>query len=236
MHEIKEYGDQALIVIFGDIISPKFNDLVIILDEQIKLVKGVHYTIPAYSSLTIVYDRAQTTKNKLGAKIEAIISSPREILEANKRKINVPVCYHPSFAIDIEGVMAYTKCSHEEIITLHSSTCYRVYMLGFLPGFPYLGILNPRLSISRKKIPTLNIVSGSVGIARQQTGIYPFDSPGGWQIIGRTPLVLFSPNELSPFLFQSGDEVSFNPISLDDYNLIKEEIHSGHFKIERIYE
>jgi inhibitor of KinA len=185
--------------------------------------------ISAYSSLTIHYD-VLFIRNKLNKPTTAFewISEclkkyiSKESIETGDPQIliKIPVCYDNEYAIDIDLIASRNNISPEEVIYLHASTTYRVYMLGFLPGFAYMGMVNERISSSRKKNP-VTVEAGSIGIAGKQTGIYPMRSPGGWQIIGRTPLKLFNKEKINPVLFKSGDQVQFYSITKDEFEDIK---------------
>jgi inhibitor of KinA len=133
------------------------------------------------------------------------------------KKINrIPVCYDEQFGIDLQTISLAKDCSIDRIIELHLAKVYRVYMLGFLPGFAYLGELEPTLIMPRKENP-VPVIAGSVGIASNQTGIYPLNSPGGWQIVGRTPVKLFHPAAVNPVILQAGDEIQFYRITLHQF-------------------
>jgi inhibitor of KinA len=134
--------------------------------------------------------------------------------------ISIPVCYEKEFAHDLEWIAIQNNISLEEIISLHTAASYHVYMLGFLPGFAYMGLVNDKISVPRKQKP-VTVEAGSVGIAGKQTGIYPLSSPGGWQIVGRTPMKLFDKEKESPTLIKSGDSVQFYSITKDEFEDIK---------------
>jgi KipI family sensor histidine kinase inhibitor len=144
-----------------------------------------------------------------------------------QRTIEVPVVYGGEYGPDLKDVALYNGLSEEEVIRIHSSVGYLVYMLGFTPGFCYLGGMNDRIAMPRKETPRLRIPEGAVGIADKQTGIYPVESPGGWQIIGRTPLKLFDPGRVPEFMFDAGDILKFVPVSGEDFNSIRAEILTG---------
>jgi inhibitor of KinA len=186
---------------------------------------GTIELVPAYNSLTIYYD-LPAVKKKTAADI-SVFEWMKEQLEEklrtyvqeevnNERIVTIPVCYEKEFSTDIEQLAALKNISVEEIIQIHTSSSYKVYMLGFLPGFAYMGEVDEKIAIPRKPQPQ-NVAAGSVGIAGKQTGIYPLASPGGWQIIGRTPLKLFNPDKEIPTLLQSGDIVQFYSISKDEF-------------------
>lgn len=145
----------------------------------------------------------------------------------------IPVCYEAAFAPDLEAVCAQLKLSPEALISKHSKALYTVYGIGFLPGFMYLGGLDSELEIPRKSSPRMKVPSGSVGLAAKQTGVYPCESPGGWQLIGQTPIPLFNPLQDSPFFAEVGDKIQFTPISKDTYKLLKIQVAAGIYNIEK---
>ena len=138
------------------------------------------------------------------------------------RKITIPVCYDEEFGLDIERVMTHTSLTAEEIIQRHTKPLYTVYMMGFLPGFPYLGQLDETLATPRLATPRRSVAKGSVGIGGNQTGIYPLESPGGWNMIGKTPIELFSIDRSEPFFLQAGDSLQFVPIKKSEFYKIKQ--------------
>lgn len=181
--------------------------------------------VPAYSSLTIHYDitvacrmagMEKTGYEWISQQLEQRLGEPVEAKTNEQRTISIPVCYEEAFAPDLALLSATHRLPAEEIIRLHAATTYRVYMLGFLPGFAYMGEVDERISIPRKSQP-VPVAAGSVGIAGRQTGIYPLASPGGWLIIGRTPLRLFDAEKEQPAFLQPGDQVKFYSISSDEF-------------------
>jgi len=180
--------------------------------------------VPAYSSINVFFDllsvKRQAPKDKLVYDhlkeiVEQLLSQPLPLQEMEERVIEIPVCYDPEFAADINSVAAINKISVEEVIALHVSKTYRVYMLGFLPGFSYLGEVDESIATPRKPEP-VPVAPGSVGIAGRQTGIYSLASPGGWQIIGRTPVKLFDAHADNPVLLRPGDKVRFFSINKNE--------------------
>lgn len=180
---------------------------------------GIKDIILAYDTLTLVYDILVFDSNPyLSASniLEAFINAvPHSIPTISAAKlIEVPVCYDPSLGIDLQTAAISLNCSTETLIQTHSEKIYTVYCLGFLPGFAYMGDTPKAIQVPRHATPRAKVAGGSVGIAGKQTGIYPIDSPGGWQIIGRTPFKIFDPNSKELTLFKAGDQIKFNPISL----------------------
>jgi inhibitor of KinA len=220
-------GDNAITVDFGITIKVEINKAVIHLFECIKAGNwfGVKDIVPAYSSLTIHYDVIAVLKHYSGRsayyilkkKLEVLLAEEIQITEQPARKFKIPVCYAAKYALDREEITNLTNLSFDEIIKIHISHIYRVYMVGFLPGFAYIGEVDARIAVPRKQEPRLKVEAGYVGIAGKQTGIYPLTSPGGWQIIGRTPVKLFDKAKEEPVLFKAGDEISFYSIHEDEF-------------------
>jgi len=226
-YKISSLGETALIIDFGNTIDESINKLVHSLFYQIQNdpIPGMIEAVPGYSSLTIYYDILfiRNTLNKQTTAFEWVSESLKKyILKENietgdpQMLIKVPVCYETEFAPDLGFIASQNKISHEEVIYLHTSTDYHIYMLGFLPGFAYMGMVDEKISSSRKQKPVF-VEAGSIGIAGKQTGIYPFRSQGGWQIIGRTPLKLFDKEKINPVLFKAGDKVQFYSITKDEF-------------------
>jgi inhibitor of KinA len=238
-YKIFPLGDSGITIDFGNVIDEQINQYIISLfqymsDHPLPYQKEI---VSSFSSITIYYHLYNLRKNVETYSTayewmkEKLISSLDFDLQNNRveeRVIRIPVCYEKEFATDIELLAIEKKISVVEIIQLHTSVNYRVYMLGFLPGFAYMGITDEQLDYARKKQPE-SIKAGSVGIAGRQTGIYPIDSPGGWQIIGRTPIKMFeaSPNpskggaiEQSLCFLKAGDTVQFYSINTEKYNSI----------------
>jgi inhibitor of KinA len=219
MIEIKEFGDGALLINFEQKIDSSIHTLVKSYYHLLSDLEAVTYQIPAYCSITVVFDKNQTTFDKLKTTIEKLELDPNEV-KFDSQVIEIPVCYENDFAPDIEELSKDLKLSVEEIISQHTSQTYDVYMMGFLPGFPYLGKLPKALECKRKSTPRKQVKAGSVGLAGSQTGIYPTAAPGGWQLIGQTPLKIFNPDEEEAFLIKMADRIKFKSISADDFKNI----------------
>ena len=219
-------GDRGLLMEYGDVIDPVVNQKVrsISIVAKQDLPDGVIEIIPAYSSIMIIYDPSVTKPQKLQ---DAFISIEKRLADIEippSKTIEIPVCYGGKFGPDIQVVAENNNISVSDVIRLHSKPEYIIYMIGFAPGFPFLGELPETLHTPRLKTPRTNVPQGSVGIANKQTGIYPAESPGGWQLIGRTPLKLFDPARSNPILYQAGDRIRFISISEDEYQrLLKKE-------------
>ncbi len=201
------------------------------------IVKDNHFlleeVVPGYHTVTVFYKKEVDNTKLL---IEDIIEkwTSTELTESTSayRSIKIPVCYDEKFSDDMNRIMNHTGLSRSKVISLHTERQYTVYMIGFLPGFPYLGELDEALRVPRLEIPRLKVPKGAVGIGSNQTGIYSLESPGGWNILGRTPIDLYCPYRAESFLLQAGDRVSFYPISLDDYNNIQ---NSEDINLHQIY-
>ncbi len=231
-YHIYPLGDQALTIQFGNTINGATNKKLMQLFKQLQMnpIKGVKDIIPAYASLTVCYDCAIMHNSTSSISIfdwvkEQIISQLQstKTTASNNRIIDIPVCYDLSLAPDLQEISLTIDISVEELIKIHTASAYSVYMIGFLPGFPYMASVDKRIRINRKSTPRTIVPKGSVGIAGEQTGIYPLASPGGWQLIGQTPLDIFDLSKEIPCLLQPGDQVQFFSISLSEFGKIKKE-------------
>lgn len=225
-YRIYPLGDGSITVDWGQVPTPELQDLLIALHEHLQLqpFPGFIESVPAYTSLTIFYDPIdQLFSSHVGngnpsAWVSAHVSTCIVNLKAQRKSndlVCIPVCYDVEFGPDQQTVSSLCDLELEAMISLHTSVEYRVYMIGFVPGFPYLGMTDPCLEVPRKKTPMMNVPVGSVALAGRQTGIYPLSTPGGWQIIGRTPLRLFDPGKSDPFLLKPGMAVKFERIERD---------------------
>ena len=217
-------GDKGLLVEYGDGIDPEVNakvrSMAIVMEHNTP--EGVIETIPTYRSLLLVYDPTITGPGKLKKELKSLEDRLAEIEIPPPDTVDIPVCYGGEFGPDIEFVAETNNLTVEKVVLLHSEPEYLIYMVGFTPGFPFLGGLSEKLYTPRLETPRTLVPEGSVGIANNQTGIYPVASPGGWQLIGRTPLKLFAPGQPNPFLYQAGDRIKFKPISAEEYERLKE--------------
>lgn len=228
------YGDKAILINFPQEISKPVNQQVYALAEALETMAGVKYTIPAYCSLTVGFDPKIISMEFL---IENTHQLVRESSKKKKgRKITIPVCYEKEYAVDLEEVGHLLSMSETDIVELHTRDFYQVYMMGFIPGFAYLGKLPEALHCPRKATPRRLVPAQSVGIAGMQTGIYPFDGPGGWQIIGKTPILPFNSSKSNPFIFKNGDEVGFRAIDSKEFKDIATKVAKGIFKDEELYD
>jgi inhibitor of KinA len=200
------------------------------LNEQ--SIAGLHESFHAYRSLALSFDPQVIDTNTLIQKVKAISLNDKK--PAASKTWTLPVCYQPEYAVDMASVCDLLQCTIEDVIERHSSTAYTVYMMGFLPGFMYLGGLDPSLHIARKSSPEFNIPKGAVAIGGTQTGIYPMESPGGWYVIGNCPIPLFDPNSLPPCLIRAGDQIKFRAICPDEFKIIKIQLSTGIFNFNSL--
>ena len=215
-------GDTALVINFKQKISQDIHRDVLQLVTYLKRknIEGIAYFIPAYCSITVVFDPEKWNFEDLSERLyrmaEKIRNRSNELPEFNQW--NIPVCYDEEFGLDLASLADEKKIDAEQIIQWHLSKTYHVYMLGFLPGFVYLGDLDKKLQCQRKNEPRTMVPAQSVAIAGAQTGIYPLEGPGGWQIIGKTPIPIFLPSLENPFLFHMGDRVTFKRVDKNKFD------------------
>jgi inhibitor of KinA len=213
---LKPLGDSSILIQLGDEIDPVLNQRVHALDALLQNIPAIIETVPAYCTVLVHYDPLATTYSQIKNLIEEKLMLIDDATHRPSRRLEIPVLYGGASGPDLEPAATTLALSPSELIRLHSEREYTVYMMGFTPGFPYMGILDERLTLPRLSTPRTRVPTGSVAIAGSQTGIYPVDSPGGWHILGHTPLTLFDPMSESPFLFAPGDIVKFIPIEKDD--------------------
>jgi KipI family sensor histidine kinase inhibitor len=223
------FGDSALLVEFGNTIDLEVNRKVIALGEAIlnAQIQGVEELVPTYRSLLIRYDLSKIGCEQLMMYVKDIEGKLKESRPEAAGKIVVPVVYGGQYGPDLTHVAQYHGLTEEQVIQIHSGREYRVYMLGFVAGFPYLREVADEIATARLETPRLKVPKGSVGIAEKQAGIYPCEAPGGWQIIGRTPLRLFNSETEPPALLKPGDSVKFQQILEKEYRKIEEAVLNG---------
>ena len=212
-------GDSAVTVEFEERIDVEINRRVLALADRIDraALPGVREVVPTYRSATVYFDPLMTDVAQLMGRLRVEADQTHPASEREPRLIRVPVCYGGAFGPDLEAVALHAGMSHAHVIECHSSRTYRVFMLGFVPGFAYMAAVDPRIAMPRRQTPRVRVAAGSIGIAGFQTGIYPIDTPGGWQVIGRTPLKPFDSVRSEPFLLKAGDSVRFYPIEPADF-------------------
>lgn len=212
-------GDRGLLVEFGNDISPEVNEKVrrIALALQREHLEGIVEMVPTYRSLLIIYNALILTIDALKKRVTRIEEGLQQTPFPEPKLTQIPAVYGEPYGPDLDYVAQYHQISSEEVIQLHCSKPYLIYMIGFMPGYPYMGELPDGLITPRLKTPRLLVPAGSVAIAQKQTGIYSMESPGGWQIIGRTPIKLFDPPKKPPALLRMGDFVQFYPISKKEF-------------------
>lgn len=234
IHSFLQNGDSAVTVQFKNEISKDVNSYVTSLCAEIEnnKIKGVIEYIPTFCSVSVLYDCTLISAKKLISKLEKIIKNIK-ITSSRKAKLyEIPVCYDDCFALDMGNVCEHSHLTREEVIARHSGRDYLIYMLGFLPGFAYLGGMDEALATPRLDSPRSEIFEGAVGIGGEQTGIYPVASPGGWQLIGKTPVKVYDKERENPILYSSGDYIRFVPVSLAEYDQIETQINTGTYRVK----
>lgn len=226
-------GDRAVFVEFGDGIDPEVNQRVISLKLALEaaVIPRVAESVPTYRSLLVYYEPLRISASELRETISHLQHSATVHDLPGRKLVEIPVAYGGEFGPDLEEVAKHNNLNAEEVVRIHSRTRYLIYMIGFMPGFPYLGGLSPKIATPRKTTPRPKIPAGSVGIAGNQTGIYPTESPGGWQIIGRTPLKLFEAAREPPALLQAGDYLTFVHITPEEFTKISKKVQNGTYQL-----
>ncbi len=226
-------GDRALAVEFGDIVDRALSREVLRLDRVIRAAPpaGVIETVPTFRSLLVHYDPLSTSRAALEQRIAGLLDRD-EGADAGARLWQIPVCCAGEFAPDLAEVARLTGLACAEVVRLHSSVRYHVYMLGFLPGFPYMGDLPPELALPRRADPRVRVPAGSIAIATTLTAVYPYQSPGGWHLIGATPIRFFDPARDPPSLLAAGDAVLFEPIDPDAFAAIRHAVENSGYAVE----
>ncbi len=234
--KISPLGDRGILIKFDDKISEEVLQQVLFYKEAVEnseFKQKVEVT-NAYSSLLISYMFTIEDVYDEVLRLEQLVAEANIPKNRNYKIFHLPVCYDKEFGLDLELISQQKNLSIDEIIQLHTSPLYRIYFIGFLPGFLYLGGLDEKLKISRKKSPRKSVEKGSVGIGENQTGIYPKNSPGGWQILGKCPVDLFDENVKPPSPFSAGDKIKFESVSKDEFFRIREQIRNGNYKLKII--
>lgn len=217
-------GDSALLIETGKIADDSSQLAVRNIDSILASTRPAWMieTIPAFTTLTLFYNPLLISFNEAKEEVTALLKGAAEVASPPPRTVEIPVCYGGAHGPDLEFVAEYNGLSTEEVIRFHTGESYSVHMIGFAPGFPYLGGMSEKIAAPRKETPRVSIPERSVGIAGNQTGIYPIATPGGWQLIGRTPVRLFLPENDIPSLLQAGDQIIFRRISADEFLALEE--------------
>jgi KipI family sensor histidine kinase inhibitor len=219
-YRIVAAGDSALLLEFEARIDPVVNARVIAVAESIQdaRIAGVRDVVPTYCSVAVFFDPLRTRYDALVACLEQSAGRPFSGTPDVRAPVRIPVCYGGEFGPDLSEVARFARTTEDDVVVRHTRPIYHVYMLGFVPGFAYMGLVDSRIAATRLATPRIRVEAGSVGIAGAQTGIYPASTPGGWQLIGRTPVKPFDPARGQPFLFRAGDAVQFYSVGRDDYD------------------
>jgi KipI family sensor histidine kinase inhibitor len=212
-------GDSVVIVEFEEVIDVAVNARAIALAARIEsaAIAGVRDVVPTYRSVAVYFDPLRTDYDALYAKLDSEARQSVTETAAARKPVRIPVCYGGDYGPDLAAVAAFAGLNEADVIRLHAEATYHVFMLGFVPGFAYMGIVNERIAMARHSTPRVRVPAGTVAIAGIQTGIYPAETPGGWQLIGRTPLKPFDSLRPEPFLVAPGDAVQFYAIDRDQY-------------------
>lgn len=230
---IQSYGESAILLSWPSVIDPvnfrAINQVKLFLQQVFKT--GIIDLVPSYASLTIYFDSQLLEQDKLISAIRQVDIKKKTAMPSST-VWKIPACFHPDFALDIDELSTKTQLSKKAFITRFTQPRYLLYMMGFLPGFPYLGGLPEQLHFPRKKSPRSLVHAGSIAIGGQQAGIYPSDSPGGWNIIGRTPILLFDPANQPPTHFLPGDFIQFYSISKATFTKISSEVSAGDYQLK----
>ena len=226
-------GDSAVTLEFGSSITPVLVARVAAAEQALDAARargqlpGVVETVPTFRSLTVLYDPLATTRAELAPRLRALLAEAGDAPAAAARHWRLPVCYGGEFGADLEAVAAATGLSPEAVVQQHAATCFTVYMLGFMPGFPFMGQLTEALSVPRRREPRVRVPAGSVAITGPLSCIYPWESPGGWNLLGRCPVPLFNAEAVTPVLLAPGDRIQFEPVSADRLAVLEADLRAG---------
>jgi len=222
-YRIVPAGESVLVIEFEERIDPLVNATTIACAEamQAASLAGVRDVVPTYRSVAVYFDPLRTDTDALLERMthEAETAGPGAL--AVREPLRIPVCYGEDLGPDLPHVAAFAKTTADDVVQMHAGATYRVFMLGFVPGFAYLGMADSRIAMPRRSTPRVRVPAGSVGIAGVQTGIYPAETPGGWQLIGQTPMRPFDSARDDPFLMKAGDAVQFYPIDRAEFDRLR---------------
>lgn len=219
---LERVGDAALVLAFEERIDSAINDRAVCVAAGVRRAgrSGVRDVVDSYAAVTVHFDPVRTDVDALARDLEREArgaTGPAAEMSRPSREVLIPVCYGGARGSDLAEVAAFGRCSEAAVVERHAARIYRVYMLGFLPGFAYLAEVDRAIAAPRRSTARLRVPAGSVGIARGQTGVYPVEAPGGWQLIGQTPMLMYAPSRADPFMLHAGDAVRFTPIDEAEY-------------------
>lgn len=226
-------GDTGLVLEFGDTIDRETAARVTRADRRLQdeigagRLQGVVEIVPTYRSLTVIFDPLSLPRRQLTEQLLPLLDDHLDVAGPSLRRWQLPVCYDPEYGPDLETVAQARGLTPAEVVDLHAGRAYTVYMIGFLPGFPYMGDLDPALQMPRRHDPRVRVPKGAVAITGLQTAIYPWQSPGGWQLLGRCPLPLFDAQRSQPALLAQGDLVVFSQITVAEYQRLESAAKAG---------
>ena len=231
--EVKQYSEDALTINLGSEVDEKINRQLVQLKSAVTALnlEGITDIVLSYTSLIIYFDVLKADSKKISEAVKKLSLDELEDREYAYKVVKIPVCYGGDFGPDLE-LFKENGLTPDEVIKMHSNTEYLVYMLGFMPGFPFLGGLSEKLFKARLDSPRTIIPAGPVGIGGRQTGMYPFDSPGGWNLLGRTPVPLYDSQREDAILYEAGDRIIFTPVDEKEYKRIKESCAKGEYAVE----
>ena len=225
--EVSADGDSALVLTYPALLDPEINARCVAVAGALRRsrVAGVRDVVEAFATVTVHFDPLRCDGDEIAAVLRELAAdaaaAPAPDADLPRREIRLPVSYGGARGPDLAEVAAFARCSEAEVVERHCGAAYRVYMLGFQPGFAYMGAVDPRIAAPRRAVPRVHVAAGSVGIAARQTGVYPVASPGGWQLIGQTPVRIFDMARSDPFLLAAGDLVRFEPIDEAAYDRLE---------------
>lgn len=223
-------GDQAIVIEVGTAINEHTQKEILAISSFLEANSPQWMTeyIPAFTTISVVYNPLLINFEDVKKELAALLKKASEITPSPPRTVEIPVCYGGDYGPDLEFVAQHNGLSTEEVIAIHTGTSYTVHMIGFAPGFPYLGGMSEKIAAPRRQSPRVSIPERSVGIAGNQTGVYPISTPGGWQLIGRTPTRLFLPEKEIPSLLRAGDIIVFHRITAEEYQTLEEKENADH--------
>ncbi|WKA55019.1 5-oxoprolinase subunit PxpB [Planococcus shixiaomingii] len=213
-------GDHAVVIEVGQEISEAVQAKVRTISQLLESrpPDWMVEAIPAFTTIAVFYNPLAAQYAAAVAELKELVQQTEEVTALKSRTVEIPVCYGGEFGPDLEFVAAHNGLTPEEVISIHTSGTYSVHMIGFAPGFPFIGGMSEKIAAPRRDSPRLRIPERTVGIAGKQTGVYPIETPGGWQLIGRTPLRLFRPEDEVPSLLRAGDKIVFKKITESEYH------------------